>query len=137
MIKFKIILHLLPLPLLIHHFCRHFGPFQLAIPFQIHQTAPDCDCLFHTIGKVNCGFIGLQFGSKEKEKSEDNNRLVSNLHLHGRQVPNVTYQRPGGHHLYQILKIALLTGIPKGVTKAGVVFHCNWINCCIDLQIVN
>lgn len=133
----------LPFSLQIDHFCRHFWPFQAAIPFQIDEATSNCNGLFHAIGKVNCGFVRLNnllnciinkrlgfFGLCPHIKL----KFMVYLFSHWRQIPNVAYQRPWSHHLEQIFKITLFTRIPECITKTWIVFHCNWIDGGINLN---
>ena len=47
----------------------------------------------------------------------------THLLVHGRQVPNVADDGPAGHHPQQIADHVVLTAVPEGIPKLGVVLQ--------------
>ena len=103
----------------------------MTVPLQVDQPATNCYCLLYSIRKFNCWFVRLIFSRVIFYLFKMQKSYIS---THWRQIPNITNQCPWWDHLHQIFKIALLTGIPKGIAKSWIIFHGNRINVCVDLK---
>lgn len=87
--------------LLFFPFFLWFHSFQLSVPNKIDEATLLCNYAFDPIREIDC-------------------RLVF-VAVHRRQVPDITNDRPRGHHQVQILHHWISRAVPEGITKASVV----------------